>query len=819
MNAPGAPAILGDEVSVVERVRVRGVVQGVGFRPAVWRIANALGVRGSVSNDAAGVLIEAVATSATLDELAVRLRSEAPPLARIETIERQRIAAPEPSITSAPDFRIAASGSGPTRTEVAADAVTCADCIAEILDPFARRYRYALTNCTHCGPRLSFITGMPYDRPRTTMSDYPLCAACRREYEAPADRRFHAQGIACHACGPKVVLRRLDGRAFTLDAHTFLDDCDAAGSLLAKGHVVAIKGLGGYQLACDATNVRAVERLRLLKRREGKPFAMMLASVDAIRAWCHVDDDEARALQSPGGPIVLLERGAAPAQPPIADAVAPGVACWGFMLPPTGVHHLVLRRMKRPIVLTSGNLSEEPQAITLEQLSLRFAGGLDYVLDHGRPIARRVDDSVLRAIDGYARVLRRARGYAPAAIRLPPGFDAAPPVLAYGGELKNTLCLLRNGRAVLSQHLGDLADAATQADWQRTLRELPEFLGFRSGLRACDGHPDYLSTRQAQQDARQDGAEAIEVLHHHAHVAACLADNGWPLDAGPVIGIALDGLGLGADGELWGGEFAIADYVRFERRGTFKPVALLGGEQAMREPWRNTYAHLMAELGWPALAMNYGELEITRFLAGKPRESLDAMLARGTQAPRASSCGRLFDAVAAATGVCRDRVTYEGQAAVELEALVDRDVLENEDHRLGYPFTIPRLKASRLRYVEPLAMWTALLGDLVLETPVPTIAARFHKGLALAIATMADQIASATAAEPSPGPGRSIRHVALSGGVFQNRVLAGRVAHDLRTMGYIVMMHREVPCNDGGLALGQATIAAARALSRDIRED
>ena len=710
-------------------------------------------------------------------------------------------------------------------TSVPADAATCADCVAEIFDPFARRFRYPLTNCTHCGPRLSFITGVPYDRAATTMAGYPMCAACRAEYESPADRRFHAQPIACHVCGPKLTLKRMDGRAFTTDSYTFLDDCDATGTLLARGHIVAIKGLGGYQLACDATQPEAVARLRALKARERKPFALMAANVDAVRAWCKVSDMEAAALRSPAAPIVLLERCNTPPSPGMADGVAPGLNTLGFMLPNTGVHHLILRRMKRPIVLTSANLSDEPQATTLDELTRRFtsaSSGIDFVLDNDRAVARRIDDSVVRVMDGAPRVLRRARGHAPQPIALPPGFEAAPPVLAYGGELKNTFCLLQGGiqggQAVLSQHIGDLEDAAAQADYRRALQDIQRFLAFDAQVRACDAHPEYLSTKLAHEHAclanhsgdHSAGQSPVEVLHHHAHIAACLVDNGWPLDAGPVVGVALDGLGMGADGELWGGEFAIADYRRFDRRGTFKPVALLGGEQAMHEPWRNTYAHLMAEMKWPTFAMNYAELELHAFLASKPRDVLDAMLHKQLNSPPASSCGRLFDAVAAAMGICREHAAYEGQGAVELEARVDHEVLQFEDEELGYPFAIPRLKGSHLPYIEPLAMWNALLGDLVLKTPVPTMAARFHKGLALVIAKMVSKVAESHASASDAAP--SLRHVALSGGVFQNQVLLERVSGHLRAGGYTVLSHRRVPCNDGGLALGQAAVAAARSL-------
>ncbi len=813
------------EPLVCEQIRVRGTVQGVGFRPTAWRIASELGVAGSVINDAQGVLIVASAVPAQLDAFVHRLRSEAPPLARLESIERVTRRLPDPLPTG---FVIGASEGALPRaavTAVSADAATCPACVAEIFDPFSRRFRYPLTNCTHCGPRLSFVTDVPYDRAQTTMAGYPMCAACRAEYESPTDRRFHAQPIACHVCGPKVSLKRLDGRAFTIDTYTFLDDCDAAGTLLARGHIVAIKGLGGYQLACDATQPEAVARLRALKRRERKPFALMAANVEAVRAWCNVRAAEAEVLQSPAAPIVLLDRCGSPPSPAnalrIADAVAPGLTRLGFMLPSTGVHHLILRRMKRPIVLTSGNLSDEPQAITLDELTRRFPpdrnelhAGIDFVLDHDRPIARRIDDSVVRVMDGAPRVLRRARGLAPEPIALPAGFESAPSVLAYGGELKNTFCLLSgghpSGHAILSPHIGDLEDASTQADYRRSLRDLQGFYAFEPQLRACDAHPEYLSSKLAHDESPHAGQPPIEVLHHHAHIAACLVDNGWPLNAGPVVGVALDGLGVGQDGELWGGEFAIADYRRFDRRGTFKPVALLGGEQAMREPWRNTHAHLMSEMGWPAFAMNYRELELHDFLAAQPRALLDQMLEKRLNSPLASSCGRLFDAVAAAMGLCREHAAYEGQGAVELEARVDHEVLRFEDEQLGYPFAIPRLKGSQLPYIEPLAMWSALLGDLILKTPVPTMAARFHKGLARVIVKMIDKVAESHLDAHHAAP--PLRTVALSGGVFQNQVLLERVSGQLRTNGYTVLTHHRVPCNDGGLSLGQAAVAAARAL-------
>lgn len=799
MNQPVNATLCG------ERIRVRGTVQGVGFRPAVWRIACALGVRGSVSNDGEGILIEAWGEPDRLDALVARIRIEKPPLAHIATIERnsffERVA---PA-----DFCIVDSAASPARTQVAPDAATCSECMREIFDPFARRFRYPFTNCTHCGPRLTIIERIPYDRAHTTMAGFALCPACGREYSDPLDRRFHAQPIACHACGPRLRLSRADGRPIALDALTFLDEADAACSLLRRGQVVAIQGLGGYQLACDATNAEAVARLRAGKRRERKPFALMARDVSLIRHYSRVSEDEAALLASPAAPIVLLDRGDGRPAPAIADAVAPGMATLGFMLPNTGLHHLMLKRMDRPIVLTSGNLSDEPQAVEPRDARQRLGSVAEYFLEHDRPIARRVDDSVVRVFVGRARVIRRARGYAPAPLRLPRGFEQAPQVLAYGGELKNTFCLLRSGEAILSPHIGDLEDVLTRADYRRALADFRAFFEFNPQAVAGDLHPDYFSTQLAREDARASDVPFLQLQHHHAHVAACMAENGVPLNASPVLGVALDGLGFGADGTLWGGEFLLADYAGFRRLGTFKPTAMLGGEAAVREPWRSTYAHLMAQIGWENFAVNYAQLDLYRFLESKPRELLDGMLVRGINAPPASSCGRLFDAVAAAVGLARERAFYEGQGAVELEAAVDRDCLEHENDALSYPFAIPRLSGSGLPYVEPLAMWQALLGDLVLDTPIGVMAARFHRGLANVIVRMVEKLAVQIGTEDAP-----MGTVVLSGGVFQNRVLFERVLAGLEARGLTVLTHSRVPCNDGGLALGQAAIAAARLLQQ-----
>lgn len=787
-----------------EWIRVRGLVQGVGFRPTVWRLAQRYRLRGWVANDAEGVSMHVCGTAMDIEALVRALSLEAPPLARVDRIERE----PATLLPQEADFCIKTSLPSDLSlhidTGVVADAASCAACVEEVFDPFSRRYRYPFSNCTHCGPRLSIIEAIPYDRATTTLRGFALCAACAAEYHDPADRRFHAQAIACHACGPHAWLQRADGAAIALDTLTTLDAVDAACSLLQRGHIVAIKGLGGFQLACDASNETAVARLRQGKQRERKPFALMARDPEVMRRYCTVTAVEEALLRSPAGPIVIMDADGAAS---VAASVAPGLATLGFMLPNTPLHHLLLRRMDRPIVLTSGNLCDQPQCIDNQEARTTLGGITEYFLLHNRDIVRRVDDSLLRVVGGEARILRRARGYAPATMPLPAGFAAAPAVLAMGGELKNTFCLLRAGQATLSQHMGDLENAATYADYRRSIEHYLQLFAQQPEIIAVDLHPEYLSSKLGQEMAAQQSLALTQVQHHHAHIAACMLENGIALDAGPVLGVALDGLGYGSDGSLWGGEFLRADYRVCQRLGTFKPVALLGGEQAMHQPWRNTYAHLMAEMGWPSFSMNYAALDLHTFLAAQPRPLLDRMHAAGINSPLASSCGRLFDAVAAAAGVCREQALYEGQAAIEFEALVDKRTLMEESDELAYPFAIPRLKASNLPYVEPLAMWQALLGDLILGTPVAVIAARFHKGLAIVIARMVDKLIHA---ENSAAP---INTVALSGGVFHNRVLFEQVLIRLRAQGLRVLSQRQVPSNDGGLALGQAAIAAAQALA------
>ncbi len=784
-------------------IRVRGTVQGVGFRPTVWRIAHDCGLSGTVRNDASGVLIEAAGSAEALETFRHRLETETPPLSRIDSIECSQFDGCVPEER----FAIVDSAGGGANTHIAPDAALCDACREETLSPFERRFRYPFTNCTHCGPRLSIIEGVPYDRAQTTMSSFALCEECRGEYENPSDRRFHAQPIACHICGPKATLERLDGRAVSFDQHSMLDDVDAIMGLIQKGEIVAIKGLGGFHLACDATNGDAVARLRKGKQRYGKPFALMARDLDVVKRFCAVSDEETALLQCPEAPIVLLRQNGAEQLP---ETVAPRLGTLGFMLPYAPLHVLIMRRMNRPIVMTSGNLSDQPQLINDDEVRERLADVAGYALFHNREIANRVDDSLVQVMAGRPRLLRRARGYAPGAIALPRGFEDAPDLVAYGGELKSTFCLIKDGSAILSQHQGDLEDVRTFDDYQKNLNLFARMFDHRPKLLAADKHPEYLSTKLAKETAERDQIPLVLTQHHHAHIASSLAENNVPLDAAPVLGVALDGVGYSDDGTIWGGEFLLADYTGYERLGTFKPVAMLGGAQAVREPWRNIYAHLMAEMGWDRFAMNFSALELFAYLSAKPRATLDRMLSQGVNAPLASSCGRLFDAFAAAIGLARDTALFEGQGAMELEAITCPDTLASKNEESAYPFAVPKLDGTGMPYIEPHAMWQAVLGDLILNTPKSVMAARFHKGLAKAICQMVSNLAGASMERETP-----VATVVLSGGCFQNRILTEAVVERLEEQGVRPLLHAHVPANDGGIALGQAAIAAAQAIKSE----
>ena len=743
-------------------------MQGVGFRPYVHALASRLGLVGFVGNDERGVLIEAEGAGAELDRLLAEIRHRPPPMALVTAVSAIQLP-PRGGV----GFNIAASNAGgPAATLVPADAATCADCLRELRDPADRRYRHPFITCTNCGPRFTIVTGVPYDRATTTMADFPMCAACAREYHDPADRRFHAQPICCHDCGPR--LRFVPAERWALEpgpageAVSGADPIAATAQALLAGAVVAVKGLGGYHLAALAACEPAVAALRARKHREDKPFAVLVPGVPAARELCEVEPAAEAELTSRPAPIVLLRRrpGAA-----VAASVAPGDHHLGLLLPYTGLHHLLLDAVAAPIVLTSGNVSDEPIAHRDADAADRLSRIADAALVHDRPIRTRADDSVLRVVAGRPYPIRRSRGFVPEPIALPR--PARRPVLGCGAELKNTFCLLRGHEAFVSHHIGDLENAETLHAYTDGVAHLRTLLDVEPAVVAHDLHPEYLSTKWA---LAQPDVELVGVQHHHAHLAGCLAEHG---EAGPVIGIACDGLGYGTDGTLWGGEVFEVALTGFTRLAHLEPVPLPGGVTAIRQPWRTAAAWLRtAGVELPALAERIGP-EWT---------AVDQLLSSRLALPTTSSAGRLFDAVAALCGV-RDRVSYEGQAAIELERLA-AGVPGVAD---GYP---ARIDGALVRASD---LVRAVVADLQRGTEPAVVAARFHAGLAAVLV----RAAVGAAGE------RGRDTVALSGGVFQNLLLLGAIRDGCAAAGLRVLVHSRLPCNDGGISLGQVAVAAA----------
>jgi hydrogenase maturation protein HypF len=736
-------------VRVRTEVRIEGTVQGVGFRPFVHGLATGLGLAGLVGNDARGVFIEVEGDPGTVERFLTGLR-QPPPLAVVERISTRPLA---------PDghhgFAIVGSdASGRRGALVSPDSATCADCLRELGDPADRRHGYPFVNCTNCGPRFTIVTDVPYDRPNTTMAGFAMCAACAAEYRDPGDRRFHAQPVCCPACGPHVALLDSGGRPRPGEP------VEAARALLRDGGILALKGLGGYHLAATAGDEAAVAALRSRKHREDKPFAVLVPDLETARLLGAVDPAEEAVLTSARRPIVLLRRHA---DAPLAAAVAPGNRSIGVMLPYTPLHHLLAGE---PLVLTSGNVSDEPIAYRDEDAFARLGGIADAFLTHDRPIHVRTDDSVTRVFRGREMPVRRSRGYVPAPLPLPAG---GPPVLACGAELKNTFCLAEDGRAFVSHHIGDLENYETLRAYREGIEHFGRLFDITPSTIAYDLHPEYLSTKYAlEQDL-----PLVGVQHHHAHIASCMADNER---SEPVIGVAFDGTGYGTDGTLWGGEFLVADLNGFERAGHLRPVPLPGGTMAIREPWR-----MAAAYGVPA------DLDVARRNAAN-WDTVVAMGDRRVASPLTSSMGRLFDAVAALLGV-RDRVEYEGQAAIELEQRADPRDGGTYPVRLddGSPFTVTGAD-----------LVAAVVADLRAGVDVPSIAARFHNAVAALVVAGARRLRETT----------GLTTVALSGGVFQNLLLLERTVTGLEAEGFGVLVHHRVPPNDGGISLGQAAVAS-----------
>lgn len=748
------------------RLRIAGTVQGVGFRPYLHRLAGSLSLTGAVGNDDDGVWCEIQGRAADLDSFEARLVAEAPPLARVDSVRSAAVAA----IEGEQGFAIAGSesGSGTVAGTVPPDVAACEACLADVADPAGRRYRYAFTCCTDCGPRFTVVRSLPYDRERTSMAAFELCEACEAEYLDPADRRYHAQAVCCGACGPVLSLVTMLGEA--IDG----DPIEAAADLLRAGCIVAVKGVGGYQLACRADDGTAVARLRRRKHREEKPFALLVASVAAARALVDLDDLACRALSGPEAPIVLAPR---TESVPIAAEVAPDTRLLGVMLPATPLHALLIEAMGVPLVCTSGNRSDEPIVTDDARVQSDLGDIADAVLVHNRRIERRADDSVGHVVHGGFQLLRRARGYAPGTVRLDRG---GPPVLAVGAELKSTVCLALGADAHMSVHLGDLEHPAALAAFENAVADLLELTRTAPELVVHDLHPEYLSTKFA---ASVDLAPRLGVQHHHAHLASCLADTGF---GGPAIGVMFDGMGWGTDGTLWGGEILVGDAGGYERVAHLRPVPMPGGTAAIRQPWRMALAHLHETFGedLPALAC------VTDHIGDAPRV-LDQC--RPGQSMLTTSMGRLFDSVSALCGLV-ETATYEGQAAIRLEQAAGPAVRR-------YPVDISEGPPA---VIESSAVVEAVVSDLLAGHQSSQVSAALHRWVVDVTVAACHQIREQT----------GLSTVALSGGVFQNRLLVELLLPDLEQSGFDVLRHRQVPPNDGGIALGQAAVGRAMLAGR-----
>lgn len=750
-----------------KRITISGIVQGVGFRPFIYSLATNLRLTGWVRNTSSGVEIEVNGSPLSLNEFITRIRADAPPLARIDRLE---------SVSCPPNgsvnFEIIISQAQPGAfMPISPDMCTCPDCQRELFDPANRRFRYPFINCTNCGPRFTITTDIPYDRPNTTMSGFPMCADCAREYHDPADRRFHAQPVACPVCGPRVWFES-GGERLASDEIAV----QMARAWLSAGKIIAIKGLGGFHLACDASNPAAVKTLRERKKRSDKAFALMAFDLSTIEKHCTLLSEEKALLLSRQRPIILLNRNPASN---IATQVAPGQDTLGIMLAYTPLHLLLLEPepgYPELLVMTSGNLSEEPIAYRDDDAKTRLDNLADGYLLHDRPIHMRIDDSVTRVFHQKPYLLRRARGYAPDPIVLP---RSVPPILAAGAELKNAFCLTRDHYAFLSHHIGDMENYETLCSFEEGIAHYEKLFRIQPAVITCDLHPDYLASRYARQRAQDAGLPLIEVQHHHAHLAACLADNGLDM-VEPVIAFSFDGTGFGTDGAIWGSEVFYGGYTGFQRRFHLEYIPLPGGDLAVRQPGRAALAHLwQAGIDWE------DDLPVVRSFCAADQAVIRSQITHRLNAPLTSSMGRFFDAAAALLGV-RKTATYEGQPAIEFEALAD------PDETGAYDFAITD------GIIDPATFWEALIADWRASVPIPRISARFHNGVARLVLQLSQQLRQET----------GCNLVALSGGVWQNQVLLDRSVRLLEDHQFRVLLHRQTPPNDGCIAFGQAMVAA-----------
>ena len=746
-------------------IRIKGIVQGVGFRPFIYTLANRYSLKGFVLNDNEGVKIEIEGEDFLIEKFLKNLQDEAPPLSKIEKIIIQEL-----PLVNYTDFTIKPSAG---KTEkfvlISPDIATCEECLKELFDPQDRRYRYPFINCTNCGPRFTIIMDIPYDRERTTMKDFTMCERCRAEYEDPSSRRFHAQPNCCPQCGPHLEIMDHTGNIIKAD-----DPIQKICEFLHEGKIVAIKGLGGFHLACDAQNHQAVSTLRKRKGREEKPFAVMAKDIDTVKSFCRLNEVEEKLLLSEKRPIVLLRK---KDPDPLAPGVAPNQRYHGVMLPYTPLHHLILQESGLILVMTSGNLCEEPICFKNEEALSRLGGIADYFLMHNRDIYMRCDDSVSRCFNGKEMILRRSRGYVPDPIKLP--FKSDVHILACGAELKNTFCVIREDYAFLSHHIGDLENLETLVAFKKGIEHFKKLFSIDPVVVAHDMHPEYLSTKYA----RELPIKQVPVQHHHAHIVSCMVDNGI---TGKVIGVAFDGLGYGSDGKLWGGEFLVADFANFKRVAHFKYIPMPGGVKAIVEPWRMAFSYLYDIYGDQIFDLGIDFVrEIDRGLCN----ALLALIKKGINSPLTSSAGRLFDGVSALLGIRRN-ISYEGQAAIELEMLAE------EGYTGRYNYELENQNSKII--INPAKIFQGIINDLNQKVKTSVISAKFHNTIAEIICEVVLKIASEY----------GLKRVVLSGGVFQNMVLLKTAVDKLHEMNFEVYTHNRVPPNDGGISLGQAVIAA-----------
>ncbi len=760
---------------VIRRMHIalRGAVQGVGFRPFVYRLASEMNLPGWVINSPQGVFIEVEGQTAELETFLLRIQSEKPSPAFIQSMEFSYL---DPIHFTGFEIR-SSSPDGIQSALILPDIATCDECLSEVLDPANRRYRYPFTNCTHCGPRFSILESLPYDRPNTSMKSFEMCAECRKEYEDPENRRFHAQPNACPACGPKLSLWDRDGRVLANGDEALLESAAA----IRRGKIVALKGLGGFLFLADAENAQAVETLRFRKHREEKPFALMYPSMKDVQADCEVSPLEARLLNSPESPILLLER--KPDRTNLAPNLAPGNPYLGVMLPYTPLHHLLMKEIGSPVIATSGNLSDEPICTDEQEALTRLTGIADFFLVHNRPIVRHVDDSIVRIILGRELVLRRARGYAPLPIHCA---NIIPGVLAVGGHLKNTIALSVQNNIFISQHIGDLENKESSEAFEKVIEAFQRLYQVDPVRIAADMHPDYLSSKFA----RETGKPVIPIQHHFAHVAACMAEN--ELD-GSVLGVAWDGTGYGPDGTVWGGEFLLTNETSFTRVASLRKFRLPGSALAIKEPRRTALGALYEIFGDKTFDLK--NLAPVQTFTNPELSVIAQMLRKGIHSPYTSSAGRLFDAVASITGL-RQTIKFEGQAAMELEFAI-----KAERTKESYPFSISNQSKEGSDAMQPgmIVDWEplirAILQDVQDSIPLTGISQKFHNTLAEIIATIAKRVAQ--------------ERIVLTGGCFQNKHLIEITVRKLETEGFRPYWHQRIPPNDGGIALGQIVAASS----------